>query len=68
MSTYIPQVKRAREEAQSDFTTPDKLLHGGKVTLNSLGQIAANMENNAAAAGTGFTGQLEQQVMNELKR
>ena len=48
-------MKRAREETQSDFTTPDKLLHGGKVTLNSLGQIAANMDNTAAT-GTGFTG------------
>jgi len=51
---YLPQVKRQREEVQSDFTTADKLLHGGKVVVNSLGQIAANIENSSAAA-TGFT-------------
>ena len=67
LGVYIPQVKRAREEVQSDFTTADKLLHGGKVSLNSLGQIAANIDNSAAAA-SGFTGQLEQKVLSELKR
>ena len=36
LAKYIGQVKRAREEVQSDFTTPDKVLHGGKVVLNSL--------------------------------
>ena len=59
-------MKRAREEVQSDFTTADKLLHGGKVTLNSLGQIAANLESSASAGG--FTDQLEQQVQAELSR
>lgn len=48
LGIYIPQVKRAREEVQSDFTTADKLLHGGKVTLNSLGQIAANLDTNTS--------------------
>ena len=61
LGVYLPQVKRAREEVQSDFTTADKLLHGGKVVLNSLGQIAANIDNNAAAT-SGFTGELERQV------
>ena len=37
LGIYIPQVKQEREKVQSDFTTADKLLHGGKVTLNSLG-------------------------------
>ena len=37
LGVYLPQVKRAREEKQSDFTTDDKIMHGGKVTLNSLG-------------------------------
>ena len=64
LAVYLPQVKRAREEVQSDFTTADKLLTGGKVVLNSLGQIAANLEGNLS----GFTGQLQQQVQAELKR
>ena len=37
LGIYLPQVKRAREEVQSDFTTADKLTDGGKVALNSLG-------------------------------
>ena len=56
LGIYLPQVKRAREEVQSDFTTADKLLHGGKVTLNSLGQIAANLDTSASG---GFSDQLE---------
>ena len=65
LGVYLPQVKRAREEVQSDFTTADKLLHGGKVTLNSLGQIAANLDTNKSG---GFSDQLEQQVQAELQR
>lgn len=63
LGKWIGQVKRAREEVQSDFTTADKLLHGGGVALNSVAQIAANAENPS-----GFTSQLEQQVQAELKR
>ena len=36
LGKFINQVKKAREEVQSDFTTADKLLHGGKVVLNSV--------------------------------
>ena len=36
MAKYIGQVKRSREEVQSDFTAPDKVLHGGKVNLQSI--------------------------------
>ena len=56
---YIPQVKRAREEVQHDFTSADKLLHGGQVNINSAKQIAAN--------STAVT-DLEIQIENELKR
>ena len=36
LGKWIGQVKRAREEVQSDFTTADKILHGGSVALNSM--------------------------------
>ena len=65
LGIYIPQVKQEREKVQSDFTTADKLLHGGKVTLNSLGQIAANLDTKKSG---GFSDQLEQQVQAELQR
>lgn len=64
LDVYIPQVQHARKEVQSDFTTADKLTDGGKIALNSLGQIAANLESSKS----GFTDQLEQQVQAELKR
>ena len=58
LGVYLPQVKRNREQVQSDFTTAEKLLDGGKVVLNSLGQIAANIETKCSST-TGFTDQLE---------
>lgn len=63
LGKWIGQVKRAREEVQTDFTTADKVLDGGGVALNSMVQIAANADNVS-----GFTSQLEQQVQAELKR
>ena len=36
LGKYLGQVKRAREQVQSDFTTSDKILHGGGVALNSV--------------------------------
>lgn len=57
LGKYIQQVKKAREEVQSDFTTKDKILHGGGIVLNSMAQIAANRENSSSSA---FTSQLEQ--------
>ena len=42
LGKYIVQVKQGREEVQTDFTNPDKILHGGGVQLSSVRQIAAN--------------------------
>lgn len=61
LGKYIGQVKRAREQVQSDFTTNDKILHGGGIALNSVAQIAANREGNTGSA-------LESAVTAELKR
>lgn len=36
LKKYLNQVKKGREEVQSDFTTPDKILHGGGVQLRSV--------------------------------
>lgn len=36
LGKFINQVKKAREEVQSDFTTSEKILHGGGVALNSM--------------------------------
>jgi hypothetical protein len=59
LGKFIQQVKRGREEAQSDFTTSDKILHGGGVALNSIAQIAANRENSSTSV---FTASLEYAV------
>lgn len=42
LGKFIAQVKTGREEVQTDFTTSDKILHGGGVQLQSVRQIAAN--------------------------
>ena len=60
---WIGQVKRAREEVQSDFTTPDKILHGGKVALNSLAQMASNINGQEEGADG-----MEAQVLAEMKK
>ena len=65
VAKYLGQVKRAREEVQSDFTTADKTLHGGKITLNSLAAIASNVDSGKDGQ---FTDGLEAQVQAELKR
>ena len=65
MGKYIGQVKRAREEVQSDFTTPDRILHGGKVVLNSLAQLAAYVNDDQGALPADS---MEAQVQAELKR
>ncbi len=50
VSKFIPQVKKAREEEQHDFTTDDKIRSGGGITLKSLGQIASNLTENTASS------------------
>ncbi len=60
MGKYIAQVKQGREQVQADFTTPDKILHGGGVQLSSVKQIAANFAKPQ--------NDLEQQIHDELKR
>lgn len=43
MAQWIPQVKHNREADQLDFTTTDVIGEGGGVKLNSLSQIASNV-------------------------
>ena len=62
VAKWINQVKKAREETQSDFTTKDKIAHGGGVVTNSIGQIASNVVGRAPAS------QLEAQIQAELKK
>jgi len=42
IAKFLPQVKSAREEVQSDFTQREKILHGGGISLQSVRQISAN--------------------------
>ena len=65
LGKYVQQVKKAREETQSDFTTRDKLVHGGGIVLNNLAQVAANREN---ASSNAAISKMEQEIQAELKR
>lgn len=60
LGKYIAQVKQGREQTQADFTTADKILHGGGVQLSSVKQIAANHTKPQNA--------FEQKIHDELKR
>jgi predicted DNA repair protein MutK len=62
LGRYLPQVAKARQESQSDFTTRDALLHGGGITTTSLSQMASNVTAKTA------TSALETQIQAELKR
>ena len=66
LAKWIGQVKRAREEVQSDFTTPDKLLHGGRVALNSIAQMAANVDDGQHLEQDADS--MERQIQAELKK
>ena len=64
LAKWIGQVKRGREEVQSDFTTPDRILHGGRVALNSIAQMASNVDDGQPDAADS----MEAQIQAELKK